>query len=98
MNKQQQATRGLEAQQVIENPAYAEAMRLLKESVAKEWRKSDVRDMEGQRLLLQFSKTVDRFEQILTGMVDSGRYAERQIVDDEIRNESALRRAVRRVY
>lgn len=98
MNKQQQATRGLEAQQVIDNPAYAEAMRLLKESVAKEWRKSDVRDTEGQRLLLQFSKTVDRFEQILTGMVDSGRYAERQIVDDEIRNESAMRRAVRRVF
>lgn len=92
------ATRGIEAQQVLDNPAYADAMRLLKESVDKEWRKADVRDMEGQRLLLQFRKTVDRFEQILTGMVDSGRYAERQLIDDETRNESAMRRAVRRVF
>jgi len=92
----EQATRGIEAQQVIDNPAYQTAMRLLKESVDKEWRKADVRDVEGQRLLLQFRKTVDRFEQILAGMVDTGRYAERKIVDDQHRNESALRRGIRR--
>jgi hypothetical protein len=94
----EQATRGLEAQQVIDNPAYQTAMRLLKESVDKEWRKADVRDREGQMLLLQFRKTVDRFEQILAGLVDTGRYAERKIVDDQIRNENALRKGVRRKF
>lgn len=94
----EQASRGLEARQVIDNPAYQMAMALLKESVDKEWQKADVRDMEGQRLLLQFRKTVDRFERILTGMVDTGRYAERKIVDDKIRNENALRRGVRRNF
>jgi len=94
----EQATRGIEARQVIDNPAYQTAMRLLKESVDKEWRKADVRDREGQMLLLQFRKTVDRFEQILAGMVDTGRYAERKIVDDQNRNESALRRASRRIF
>lgn len=94
----EQAVRGLEARQVIDNPAYQMAMALLKESVDKEWQKADVRDMEGQRLLLQFRKTVDRFERILTGMVDTGRYAERKIVDDKIRNENALRRTSRRIF
>lgn len=94
----EQATRGLEARQVLDNPAYQTAMALLKESVDKEWRKADVRDREGQMLLLQFRKTVDRFEQILAGMVDTGRYAERKIVDDKIRNENALRRTSRRVF
>lgn len=94
----EQATRGIEAQQIIDNPAYQKAMQWLKESVDKEWRKSDVRDSEGQRLLLQFRKTVDRFEQILTGMVDAGRYAECKIMDDKNRNENALRRTSRRVF
>lgn len=94
----EQAVRGLEAQQVIDNPAYQTAMRLLKESVDKEWRKADVRDREGQMLLLQFRKTVDRFEQILAGMVETGRYAERKLVDDKHRNESGLRRASRRIF
>lgn len=99
MNKlTEQATRGLEAQQVRDNPAYQTAMRLLKETVDKEWQKADVRDTQGQVLLLQFRKTVDRFEQILAGMVDTGRYAERKIVDDEIRNENALRRTSRRIF
>lgn len=94
----EQAVRGLEAQQVIDNPAYKKAMELLKESVDKEWQKADVRDREGQMLLLQFRKTVDRFERILAGMVDTGRYAERKIVDDKIRNENALRRTSRRIF
>ena len=92
----EQATRGLEASQVLDNPAYQTAMRLLKESIDKEWQKADVRDAEGQRLLLQFRKTADRFERILTGMVETGRYAERKIIDDKHRNESALRRVFRR--
>lgn len=96
-NQHEQAMRGAEARQVIDSPAYQLAMTLLKESVDKEWRKADVRDREGQMLLLQFRKTVDRFEQILAGMVDTGRYAERKIVDDKIRNENALRRTSRRV-
>lgn len=94
----EQASRGLEARQVIDNPAYQTAMALLKESVDKEWQKADVRDTEGQKLLLQFRKTVDRFERILTGMVETGRYAERKIVDDQIRNENALRRTSRRIF
>ena len=94
----QQAQRGAEAQQVIDNPAYQTAMRLLKESIDKEWQKADVRDSEGQRLLLQFRKTAERFERILAGMVETGRYAERKIVDDKLRNESALRRASRRLF
>lgn len=94
----EQATRGLEAQQVIDNPAYQHAMTLLKDTVDKEWQKADVRDMEGQRLLLQFRKTVDRFERILSGMVETGRYADRKIVDDKLRNESALRRTSRRIF
>lgn len=96
--EQEQVLRGQEAAQVLDNPAYQRAMELLKDSIVRDWAKTDVRDVEGQRLLLQFRKTAERFEQILSGMVRTGEFAERKLVDDKARNENRLQRVLRRAF
>lgn len=97
MTNQQQAQRGLEASQVLDNPAYRAAMDALRAEVIEAWKKCPVRDKEGQVLLLQLAKLTDKFEGILSGMVEGGKFAQRQLELDDMRNESAGRKLMRRV-
>ena len=97
MTNQQQAQRGLEASQVLDNPAYRAAMDALRAEVIEAWKKCPVRDKEGQVLLLQLAKLTDKFEGVLSGMVEGGKFASRQLELDDMRNESAGRKLMRRV-
>jgi len=97
MTNQQQAQRGLEASQVLDNPAYKAAMEALRAEVIDAWKKCPVRDKEGQVLLLQLAKLTDKFEGVLSGMVEGGKFASRQLELDDLRNESAGRKLMRRV-
>ncbi len=97
MTNQQQAQRGIEAAQVLDNPAYRAAMDALRAEVIDAWKKCPVRDKEGQVLLLQLAKLTDKFEGVLSGMVEGGKFAQRQLELDDLRNESAGRKLMRRV-
>lgn len=97
MTNQQIAQRGLEASQVLDNPAYKAAMDALRVEVVEAWKKCPVRDKEGQVLLLQLAKLTDKFEGVLSGMVEGGKFASRQMELDDLRNESAARKMMRRV-
>lgn len=97
MNDQQMALHGVYASQVLENPAYQEAMRLIKKQVVDAWKDCPVRDAEGQLLLLQLAKLTDKFEAILSGAVESGKLADHRLKVDDLRNESAVKRFARRV-
>lgn len=97
MTNQQQAQRGFEAAQVLDNPAYKAAMDALRTEVIEAWKKCPVRDKEGQVLLLQLAKLTDKFEGVLTGMIEGGKFAARQLELDDLRNESAGRKLMRRV-
>jgi hypothetical protein len=97
MTNQQIAQKGFEASQVLDNPAYRAAMDALRAEVVEAWKKCPVRDKEGQVLLLQLAKLTDKFESVLTGMVEGGKFATRQLELDELRNESAGRKLMRRV-
>ena len=96
-NLREEAGRGHDAALVLENPAYVEAMARLRSDVIEAWKKCPIRDREGQMLYLQLAKMTDKFEGILNGMVNGGRYARRQIEMDELRNESGARKLMRRV-
>ena len=87
--------RGDNARLVIENEAYQEAMRLLQKQIVDEWGKCPVRDVEGQKLLLQLHKLSKKFEGLLTGMVETGKLAQLEL--DAERDESAARKLFRRV-
>ena len=97
MTNQQIAQKGFEASQVLDNPAYKAAMESLRTEVIEAWKKCPVRDKEGQVLLLQLAKLTDKFEGVLSGMVDGGKFAQRQLELDDMRNESAGRKLMRRV-
>ncbi len=97
MTNQQIAQKGFEASQVLDNPAYTAAMDALRTEVIEAWKKCPVRDKEGQVLLLQLAKLTDKFEGVLSGMVEGGKFAQRQLELDDMRNESAGRKLMRRV-
>lgn len=97
MTEQQQVQRAREAALVLDNPAYVEAMRQLKGQVIAQWKECPVRDREGQLLLLQLAKLTDKFEAMLTGMVETGKLAQHRIDLDRERNESMAKRFLRKV-
>lgn len=91
------ATRGQEAQQVLSNQAYIEAIDQLRQDVVKAWKACPIRDTEGQRLYLQLAKLTDKFDAILAGYVETGKLAEHKIAIDDVRDESGARRMLRKV-
>lgn len=97
MTEQQISNRGLDASQVLGNPAYQEAMKALRESVVAKWKEVSLRDSEGQRLTLQMMKLADTFEGLLSGFVEAGKYANHKLELDKLRDESTARRIMRRV-
>ena len=97
MTEQQTVHRALEATQVLDNPAYQEAMSSLKEAVIQQWKDCPVRDREGQLLLLQLAKLTDKFESLLKGMIETGKLAQHRIDLDRERNETLAKRFLRKV-
>lgn len=98
MNDHELSKQGLDASQVLDNPAYKAAMQSLKDEVTREWKNCPIRDREGQMLLLQLAKLTDKFEGILSGFVESGKFAHHKLVEDKLRNESKARGLLRKVF
>lgn len=97
MTDQQVSQQGLDARLVLDNEAYKQAMATLRAQVVEQWKACPIRDKEGQILLLQLAKLADKFESILQGMVEGGKFAHRKITLDAERNESPARKLMRRV-
>lgn len=97
MTNHDEAQRGIEARQVLDNEAFKEAMTLLKDQIVDQWRNCPVRDKEGQILLLQLAKVADKFEGTLVGMIERGKMAQHQINMDDLRDESKSRKFFRKV-
>lgn len=97
MNEHKDVLRGRDAKLVLDNPAYQEAMATLRKAVIDQWRECPVRDVEGQKLLLQLVKLTDKFEGLLVGVIESGKMAQRKIDLDIARDESAMKRFARKV-
>lgn len=97
MTEQQIALRGKEAAQILDSEVFKQAMSQLKGSVLEQWKQCPIRDREGQVLLLQLAKLTDKFESMLVGLIEQGKYAEHKIEVDALRDESKARRVLRRV-
>lgn len=89
---------GRQAAEVLENPAYQEAMRVLREAVVQQWLMHPVQDREGALLLLQYAKVTERFEAILSGLVETGKLAHHKIEIDALRDESKLKQVARKFF
>lgn len=94
MTDHQTVEMGIQARQVLENPAFIEAMRRVHEIAHLQFKKADLRDAEGLKLARQFAAVTDDFEAIMHRMVEGGKLA--QLSLDKHRDESGLKRAARR--
>lgn len=97
MNEHQTASLGQEATVLLESPAYTEVIKRLREDVRQQWMEAPVRDQEGQRLLLITAKLVEKLDGHIRGMVEAGKLAQSRIEINDLRDESGIRRAVRRI-
>jgi hypothetical protein len=97
MTEQQQVLRGQEAAQVLDNEAFKLAMDSLRQSGIDAMLACPIRDNEGRLLLAQYVKVVDKFRSDLYSMIESGKFASRQIELDKLRNEPKARQFVRKV-
>lgn len=97
MNEHLAVTRSIEADQVLQNEAFKLAMQTLKDDVLRTWKDCPVRDREGQLLLLQLAKLTDKFEAILIGLIEAGKFAKHKIDLDNLRSESKAQRFIRKV-
>ena len=96
MTEQQITQRSHAAESVLGNEAYRAAMDALKAQVVQQWKDCPVRDKEGALLLLQLAKLCDKFEGILGGMVEAGKFAQMKIDLDKERDENKLQKLARR--
>lgn len=88
---------GADAARVLESAAYKEAMAGMRAQIIDQWKACPVRDREGQFLLLQLAKVADKFENLLSGMVEAGKLAQRRIDLDSLRDEGPVRQFMRKV-
>lgn len=88
---------GAEAAQVLNNPAFNEALRLMRDSAYATFKGMSVKDSEGLMLVAQAARLTDAVESTLRGILQGGKMAQNRIDIDKARSESKLRRGVRAV-
>lgn len=97
MTEHQIAARSIAAESVLSNEAYKAAMDGLKAQIVQQWKDCPVRDKEGALLLLQLAKLCDKFEGILSGMIEAGKMAQMRIDLDAERDENKLKKLARKI-
>ena len=94
MTPQQAALMGDQARELLQNPAFSEALRQVHELAHQQFKKTDIRDAEGLKLARQFAAVTDDFEAILKRIVEGGKLAKLDL--DKHRDESAAVKLARR--
>lgn len=96
MTDHELAKQGDDARQVLNNPAFQNAMAQLHDLAHRAFKMTDLRDAEGLKIARQFASVTDDFEAIMKRMVEGGKLA--QINIDKHRDESAARKVARKVF
>ena len=96
MTDHELAKQGDDARQVLSNPAFQRAMEQMHELAHKAFKQTDLRDAEGLKIARQFAAVTDDFETILKRMIEGGKFAQANL--DKHRDESAVKRAARKVF
>lgn len=96
MNDAEIAKMGDDARQVLNNPAFQQAMEQMHELAHKAFKQTDLRDAEGLKIARQFASVTDDFETILKRMIEGGKFAQANL--DKHRDESAIKKAARKVF
>ena len=97
MTEQQKALFGQQAKEVLDNPAFKTALVGIRAQIIDQWGACALREKEDQALLLQFYKVSENFESLLIGWMESGKISQRKINLDALRDESPVRKFMRKV-
>mgnify|MGYP003404748258 FL=1 len=81
--------KGRKAEELLENELLKEALTAIEKEINDQWLACPARDKEGKEALWQLAKTIEKFRNILTGYVESGKLATDQFARFE--KESKLR-------
>jgi hypothetical protein len=86
-----------QAQIVLDNPAFNEALRLMSEDAMAQMKACPIRDREGLLLLAQAARLTDKVAETLRGMLEAGKLANAKIDIDSSRSESRVKRVLHKV-
>jgi hypothetical protein len=75
MDLHAQQRQGYAAEDLLANPLLAEALKAIKDEVTAQWMECPARDHEGKEALWQLAKTAQKFENLLTGYIQTGKLA-----------------------
>ena len=86
---------GLQAQLLLDNPAYAEAWKRLRAYIVDQWSATNPGDVERAQLLHLQMKLVDRLQEFMTSMVKAGEMAQVDLdrIAQRLAQEQAMREA-----
>lgn len=93
-NNEEQVRLGKDAALVLDNAAFQLAIKGMHEEITRAWKKCDVRDSEGQRLMLQMSKCAELFETHIIGLVERGKFAQNELNIEKARQPKSWVRKV----
>ncbi len=78
------------AGQILDNPVFKDACKIIKDEVVNLWADCPARDLEGKEYLWQLYRNTNKFEAIFKGYIEAGKLADFR--DTEAKKEqSALR-------
>ncbi|HVI55482.1 MAG TPA: hypothetical protein VM621_10580 [Luteibacter sp.] len=75
MTPEKEDQRGHQAKAILEDALYREAFDTVRSEIETQWRNSPARDAEGREKLWLSSKILDRLEQHLASVMESGKLA-----------------------
>ena len=84
----QELGRAAEAQEILSNPIFADAIEKLKLAYTDAWLNSPARDEEGREKIYQFMQALKSVEEHLVSVVQTGELAKAQL--DELRTRKRL--------
>ena len=93
MTEQQIVQLGRDAQSIVDNAAFQNAFKAVKEKIVAQWKNTPIRDTQDQTLLLQIARVADIFESALIGTIEAGKFAQNSI---DLKNAKAEKSAVGR--
>lgn len=75
MTPEKEISRGVRAQQILEDELFKEAYRILEQDIFDAWSQSKIRDKDGQHELLLMIQTARKFKAIFEHIVATGEMA-----------------------
>lgn len=83
MSLEEERSRGINAQRIIEDELFQESFESVRAAVLHAWANTSMKETENREFLFLMLRAADQFKQGLVTMLETGRMAEIQLDDDK---------------